>query len=66
MNKKNCQTADCIFASSSWIQLLINETTMELVNLLWKTLAVYYSVTKSDKKQCMQKNMDFVDGHSTP
>lgn len=31
-----------------------------------KTLAVYYSVTKSDKKHCIQKNMDFVDGHTTP
>lgn len=44
----------------------INESTLEPINSLWKTLAVYYSVAKRDNKQCIQKKMDFVEGHTTP
>lgn len=44
----------------------INESTLEPINSLWKTLAVYYSVAKRDNKQCIQKKMDFVEGHATP
>lgn len=57
VNMQKCETADCISSSTSWMHLLINETTLELINSLCKTLAVYYSA---------QKNMFFVDGPITP
>lgn len=58
VNKQKCQTADCTSSSSPWMQFLLNETTLEN--------SIYYCVTKSSKKECIQKDMDFVDGHSNP
>lgn len=58
VNKQKYQTADCTSSSSPWMQFLLNETTLEN--------SIYYCVTKSSKKECVQKNMDFVDDHSTP